>query len=713
MRLRPVLLVARIVAVVLTMGASSTAHAVETPHPVPSTRPAWLNTSSMATARLRSAAVRLQDGRVLVAGGSATNRPNPISNAELFDPTTNMWKAAAHIPERRDMPRTILLKDGRVLLVGGFAIPSATTSAFLYAPNADSWSKAGSLAVDHLGGETLTLLADGRVLLAGGDTGVGPTADVEIYDPAANSWIEAAPLLEPLSDQDAVLLPNGRVLVFGGTSAMGSSAAAVASVYLYDPSGNNWSELSHMPVPRSGGFAYQLPDGVVLVLGGVTGGALGEPLNSAYYFDVSRNAWSQAPAAMVTNAVQLSDGRVVALGYHSAGSQDVIPRIFDPLTARWQDGNVPPTRLSAASHLVALDDGRILVYETGALGAVQPISRAYVYDPNVPPVAAPALPATPSGLYAALAALVGVAVAIAVAAGRRMRRAWTIARPLLLAAFQVGGLFALTYGLVYIAGLQPLPLSAADVPGGTKPQELYLLNQPLGQVLLQTTTLSLILCALAAGWATAVGLGGAVLVTTWRGRWFEPAAAAAALLWVTPTFLLAILVQELQAQIFGHSGLVVAAGFGDVNPAQVFWAAVVLGLRPAAYLYRQTRAALNLEVDQNYARTGLAKGLSWRRVVSVHVLRVSASGLIASWLNAIRLMIGALPLVEFFFGYPGLGRVLILAMGISQQTSAEPVHEPLVIGIVVVMGLMLALVEAFSRLLQQRLDPRLREARAR
>jgi len=283
--------------------------------------------------------------------------------------------------------------------------------------------------------------------------------------------------------------------------------------------------------------------------------------------------------------------------------------------------------------------------------------------------------------------------------------------PLLIAAFQVGGLFALTYGLVHIAGLQHLPLSTADVPGGTRPQELYLLNQPLGQVLLQTTTLSLILCIFAATWATAVGLGGAVFVTSWHGRWFEPAAAAAALLWVTPTFLLAILVQELQAQIFGHSGLVVAAGFGDVNPAQVFWAAIVLGLRPAAYLYRQSRAALNLELDQDYARTGLAKGLSWQRVVSWHVLRVGASGLIASWLNAMRLMIGVLPLVEFFFGYPGLGRVLILAMGISQQTSAEPVHEPLVIGIVVVMGLMLAAVEAFARLLQQRLDPRLWEAR--
>jgi len=179
-----------------------------------------------------------------------------------------------------------------------------------------------------------------------------------------------------------------------------------------------------MPAARSNGFAYPLSAGTVLLLGGVTGGLPGQPLDSAYYFDASHNSWSEAPPALVSDAVQLSDGRIAILGYRSAGSRDVIPRIFDPVSASWKDGSLPPTNLSGATHLVALNDDRILVYETASLGAAQPSSGAYVYDPNAPPAAAPALPATPIGLYAALAAL-GVAAAIAVAAVRRMRRAWS------------------------------------------------------------------------------------------------------------------------------------------------------------------------------------------------------------------------------------------------------------------------------------------------
>src|SRR5439155_1354972 len=117
--------------------------------------------------------------------------------------------------------------------------------------------------------------------------------------------------------------------------------------------------------------------------------------------------------------------------------------------------------------------------------------------------------------------------------------------------------------------------------------------------------------------ATAVGVGGALFVVSLRRRQWEAATAAAALLWVAPTFLLAILVQELQAFIYGHSGLVVAAGFGDISPQQVFWAAIVLGLRPAAYLYRHTRDKLEGELREDYPRTAMAKGLSWRRSKSL------------------------------------------------------------------------------------------------
>jgi ABC-type dipeptide/oligopeptide/nickel transport system permease component len=86
--------------------------------------------------------------------------------------------------------------------------------------------------------------------------------------------------------------------------------------------------------------------------------------------------------------------------------------------------------------------------------------------------------------------------------------------------------------------------------------------------------------------------------------------------------------------------------------------------------------------------------------------------LLATWSNSLRVMIGSLPLVEYFFGYPGLGRVLILSLGLTYTGSSGRVHGDLAMGLVVMMAVILITLETAAALLQQRLDPRLRAVRA-
>jgi ABC-type dipeptide/oligopeptide/nickel transport system permease component len=107
----------------------------------------------------------------------------------------------------------------------------------------------------------------------------------------------------------------------------------------------------------------------------------------------------------------------------------------------------------------------------------------------------------------------------------------------------------------------------------------------------------------------------------------------------------------------------------------------------------------------------MAKGLSWRQAITGHVLRAAAASLMAPWLNAFRLMIGALPLVEFFFGYPGLGRVLILSLGLTYNGTQGVVREDVIVALVVTMGVILVGAEAIVAMLRSALDPRLRELR--
>jgi Galactose oxidase, central domain/Kelch motif len=94
-------------------------------------------TGSLTQARSSNVGVVLQDGRVLVAGGDATGTTGSVLNgAELFDPATEMWTPTGSMTVRRHKHGAVTLNDGRVLIVGGsderdggggIAVPSCTT----------------------------------------------------------------------------------------------------------------------------------------------------------------------------------------------------------------------------------------------------------------------------------------------------------------------------------------------------------------------------------------------------------------------------------------------------------------------------------------------------------------------------------------------------------------------------------------------------------
>jgi ABC-type dipeptide/oligopeptide/nickel transport system permease component len=138
---------------------------------------------------------------------------------------------------------------------------------------------------------------------------------------------------------------------------------------------------------------------------------------------------------------------------------------------------------------------------------------------------------------------------------------------------------------------------AGQASGGRLgPADTALLAKPVGTLIWSSARLSLLTMALALLFASVAGLAGAMAVTTGeRGRWVS-LGPIATILWIAPTFIIAILVQELQAFIYGQSGLVVAAGFAEVNPIQVFWVSFILAVRPTAYFFQQARGALDLDV---------------------------------------------------------------------------------------------------------------------
>jgi peptide/nickel transport system permease protein len=89
---------------------------------------------------------------------------------------------------------------------------------------------------------------------------------------------------------------------------------------------------------------------------------------------------------------------------------------------------------------------------------------------------------------------------------------------------------------------------------------------------------------------------------------------------------------------------------------------ITLGLGGAAVLARFTRSAMLEVLGQPYIRTASAKGVPWRAVVTGHALPNAAIPTV----TIIGFMIGSLiagaVVVESVFSWPGIGRLLVVAV---------------------------------------------------
>ncbi|WP_051494437.1 Kelch repeat-containing protein [Streptomyces exfoliatus] len=194
-----------------------------------------------------SGAVRLADGRVLLAGG-ADERLTATAEAAVFTPTTGIWSPTAPLRTARRMHTTTVLADGRVLVTGGYGGPlsfptRSLATAEVYDPETGRWTDTAPMERARCG-HSATLLPGGRVLVAGGvdrrsGDSDGALTSAEVYDPAGGGrWTATGELADARAHHPAVALPDGGVLVAGGwavTDRSGSGGAALAYCERYDP----------------------------------------------------------------------------------------------------------------------------------------------------------------------------------------------------------------------------------------------------------------------------------------------------------------------------------------------------------------------------------------------------------------------------------------------------------------------------------------------
>jgi oligopeptide transport system permease protein len=130
---------------------------------------------------------------------------------------------------------------------------------------------------------------------------------------------------------------------------------------------------------------------------------------------------------------------------------------------------------------------------------------------------------------------------------------------------------------------------------------------------------------------------------------------------------------------------------------------IALGTAPAAYFARLVRGTMLETLQQDYIRTAKAKGLRWRRVVGLHVLRNSLIPVVTAAGPFLGFLITGSFIIEQIFAIPGIGRYYVTAV-----TSRD---YSVVMGLTVLLSVIVIIANLVVDILYGFLDPRTRDAR--
>jgi Kelch motif protein/galactose oxidase-like protein len=331
-------------------------------------------------------------GDILVTGGEDFSE-SASAQSEFFDPGTGAWIATCPTSTRHDEAQ-IATAHGKIFVMGGETLASHSKVVEVYSPVTGKFRVGAAMNVTREDFAAVTLNS-GHILAIGGfSNSENPRNTAEIL--TSIGWqILPKRLKVPRGAHCAAVMTggarSGQVLIAGGTSG-GESPPILKSAERFKPvSGAFVLTKGHMVVARAYADCTALPNGTVLVTGGVDDS--GNALDTAEIYDpvtdsFSLTAGNMSDARVDHSATLLPDGTVLVAGGETSFTASTTKLdtadIYDPATgmftptALMKDRRDDNTATLISGSGTALD-GQVLI--EGGFFNLHAENTAEIYDP--------------------------------------------------------------------------------------------------------------------------------------------------------------------------------------------------------------------------------------------------------------------------------------------------------------------------------------------
>ena len=229
-------------------------------------------------------------------------------------------------------------------------------------------------------------------------------------------------------------------------------------------------------------------------------------------------------------------------------------------------------------------------------------------------------------------------------------------------------------------------------------------REPVMQIIPRYAGVTILLTMVALALAIIIGVSMGLISAMNRNKPIDRGVVATAVLGISlPEFwfaLLLIFVFSVTLRWFPVAGYNPPSAGLIAFGATIFLPALALGVRQSALMTRMMRSSMLDVLNEPYITTARAQGLPERTVIGRYAMRTAAMPVVTVVGLSAGYMLGGAVAIELIFALPGLGRMLVEAVGRRDY--------PLVEGGVLTIALVLAFLNLLIDVIYALVDPRIR-----